>query len=127
VVRGAGLVCPSGADLFHEDGDAGGSATVNQILRPCRIRYELVSPYIETQNRMADLILDPGSPVYGQFILAGNSRLPRSLLSWDKNNFAPRVGFAWRVSESRGLRSARIIRHFLCAGYGQRRIGPHHQ
>jgi hypothetical protein len=65
------------------------------------LRYELFSPYIETQNRMANLVLDSGSPLYGQFILAGDSRLPRSLLTIDQNNFAPRVGFAWRVPKAR--------------------------
>jgi hypothetical protein len=67
------------------------------------LRYELFAPYIETQNRMANLVLDPGSQLYGQFILAGDSRLPRSLLSMDKNNFAPRFGFAWRVPKATDL------------------------
>jgi hypothetical protein len=82
-------------EYFQDEWTISRSLTLN-----LGIRYELVSPYTETQNRMADLILDPGSPLYGQFILAGDSRLPRSLLSWDKNNFAPRVGFAWRVPKA---------------------------
>ena len=67
------------------------------------IRYEYASPYIETQNRMADFILDPGDPLYGQFILAGDSRRPRSLVYGDKNNWAPRIGLAWRVPKAKDL------------------------
>jgi hypothetical protein len=61
------------------------------------LRYEYSSPFVETQNRMGNFILDPGSPQYGQLIFSGNSLLPRSLLYGDKNNLAPRVGFAYRV------------------------------
>ena len=43
------------------------------------------------------LFLDPGDPLFGQFILSGDSRRPRSLVNGDKNNWAPRVGFAWRA------------------------------
>lgn len=61
------------------------------------VRYELFSPYIETHNRMANLILTPGDPLYGQYVLAGDPRKPRSLLTTDKNDWAPRVGFAYKI------------------------------
>jgi hypothetical protein len=60
------------------------------------LRYEYGSPFIETQNRMANFVLDPG-PLYGQFIFSGDSRLPRGLIYSDRNNIAPRIGFAYRV------------------------------
>ncbi len=61
------------------------------------VRYELFFPYTETQNRMANFILDPSDPLYGHLVLAGDPSKPRSLVSLDENNWAPRVGFAWRV------------------------------
>lgn len=61
------------------------------------LRYELYLPYIETQNRMANFILDPADPLYGHLVLSGDPARPRALISPDKNNWAPRVGLAWRV------------------------------
>ena len=60
------------------------------------VRYEYLTPTYDTQNRMANFILDPG-PLFGQFILAGDPRLPRSLVYGDTNNVAPRVGFSYKV------------------------------
>ncbi|RRA48167.1 TonB-dependent receptor [Acidipila sp. EB88] len=61
------------------------------------LRYEYNAPSIETQNRMGNFILDPGSPLYGQLIFSGDARLPRSLIVPDRNNIAPRIGLAYRV------------------------------
>lgn len=67
------------------------------------LRYELFYPYTETTDQMANFILTPGDPLYGQMIIAGDSRRPRSLLGMDRNNWAPRVGFAWNVPHVSGL------------------------
>ena len=78
--------------------------TVNrQLTLSFGLRYEYAAPYIETQNRMANFILDPASAYYGQLIRAGNSNFPRSLVRGDRNNWAPRVGFAWRVPHAGDL------------------------
>jgi len=60
------------------------------------MRYELTRPFYEKTNKMANLILASGHPLYGQYVLAGDSRQPRALQTTDRNNFAPRIGFAWR-------------------------------
>jgi hypothetical protein len=74
------------------------------------LRYELESPFWEVGNRGNNF--DPyvthpfaGKTVDGNFIPSGTKGVVtfpgrngygRSLLDWDKNNFAPRFGFAWR-------------------------------
>lgn len=61
------------------------------------VRYELTSPYYDARNRLANLVLDSGDPLYGQYVVAGDPRLPRSLQNTDRNNWAPRIGFAWKT------------------------------
>ncbi len=83
-------------DMFvQDDWHARSNLTLNAGLR-----YEFFAPYIETQNRLANLdftsdlstlavVLPNGTgPVHGQF--------PRALIHPDRVNFSPRVGFAWR-------------------------------
>ena len=79
------------------------------------LRYEYTAPYIETQNRMGNFILDPGSPLYGQLIFSGDSRLPRGLTSSDPHDLAPRVGLAYRVPNVKDL----TIRSSFGLFYGQ--------
>ncbi|MGB9197665.1 MAG: hypothetical protein WCB53_12155, partial [Terriglobales bacterium] len=71
------------------------------------IRYEYVSPYTELQNQIANLDLSPavfnpsiGTPA-ASLVLPGQTgpysgALPESLIRPDRNNFAPRLGFAWK-------------------------------
>lgn len=66
------------------------------------LRYELFFPYVEMYNRMANFIVNPANPEFGQLVFAGLNGQSRSLLTLDKNNFAPRVGFAWRVPNMKG-------------------------
>ncbi len=71
------------------------------------VRYEYVSPFREENNRISNLDLSPGvlNPPLGvpavALVLPGqvspyNGPLPASLMHPDRNNFAPRVGFAWK-------------------------------
>ncbi|MBL8230399.1 MAG: TonB-dependent receptor [Bryobacterales bacterium] len=71
------------------------------------VRYEVTSPFWDANNRLANLVLDPG-PQFGQYVIAGDSRFPRSLQTLDRNNIGPRIGFAWRAPR------ALVVR----AGYG---------
>jgi trimeric autotransporter adhesin len=71
------------------------------------VRYEYVSPFSELDNRLANLDVTPGvlNPSLGTAVVtrvvSGQSGpysgpLPASLVRPDRNNFAPRVGFAWK-------------------------------
>ena len=76
------------------------------------VRYDYASPYIERNNQLVNLDFAPGftevvpvlpgqaGPFHGVF--------PRSLVKPDRNNFSPRLGFAWRVTNRTVVR----------AGYG---------
>jgi carboxypeptidase family protein/TonB-dependent receptor-like protein len=71
------------------------------------VRYEYVSPYTEINNRIVNLDLSPGvlslsggTPAVA-VVLPGqtgpyNGAFPNTLVRPDRNNFAPRVGFAWK-------------------------------
>jgi hypothetical protein len=90
-------------DLYAQDEwKVRGNLTLN-----LGVRYEYVSPLTEENNRVANLDLSPGvlNPVLGTpavaVVLPGQSapysgNLPASLIRPDRNNFAPRVGFAWK-------------------------------
>jgi len=90
-------------DLYaQDDWKVRGNFTVN-----FGIRYEYVSPYTELHNQIANLDLSPGvfNPSLGTpaaaLVLPGQTgpysgALPSSLVRPDRNNLAPRVGFAWK-------------------------------
>jgi hypothetical protein len=44
--------------------------------------------------------LPPGLIALGRTLTADEAGLPKTLINTDKNNFSPRVGFAWRLGES---------------------------
>ncbi len=67
------------------------------------LRYEYFTPYTEVNNKMANFIIDPGDPYFGQLAFAGIANKPRSLLSAATNNWAPRLGFAYRVPGAKDL------------------------
>jgi trimeric autotransporter adhesin len=72
------------------------------------LRYEYNGPFTEAQDRIVNLDVGPGftsavqvfpsqtGPYSGQF--------PASLVRPDRNNFAPRLGLAWRVAKDTVVR-----------------------
>lgn len=71
------------------------------------VRYEYISPFTEINNRIVNLDLSPGvlslsgGPPAVAVVLPGqtgpyNGTFPLTLVRPDRNNFAPRVGFAWK-------------------------------
>ena len=67
------------------------------------VRYELFFPYVEQYNHMANFIVNPNDPNFGHLVFAGLNGQSRSLLTLDKNNIAPRGGFAWREAPGTGI------------------------
>ncbi len=86
----------SWAAFLQDDWRITGALTLNYGLR-----YEYVSPYTEAGNRLVTLDGAPGFtaavPVTAGGIGPYAGVLPDSLVKPDRNNFAPRVGLAWRV------------------------------
>lgn len=83
-------------DLFlQDDWRVTGSLSLNLGLR-----YEYVSPFSEANNRIVNLDLNP-TITAAIPVLPGSSgpftgEFPITVVEPDRNNFAPRVGFAWR-------------------------------
>jgi len=72
------------------------------------LRYELALPFYETRDQYSDLILDPG-PLYGTLLDASQASAHgylRSFVDPDWNNFAPRVGFAYKATQNTVIRGA---------------------
>ena len=60
------------------------------------VRYDFMTPALEAQNRMANFV--PGGA--GSLVFAKDGSLEdRALVKPDKNNFAPRLGFVYKVDE----------------------------
>jgi len=66
------------------------------------LRYEVTSPWYETQGQLETLVpglqskVFPGSPT--GWVFPGDPGIPKSLAPVRHNNFAPRVGLAWSPS-----------------------------
>jgi trimeric autotransporter adhesin len=76
------------------------------------LRYEYNGPYTETQGQLVNLDVAPGftavAPVQAGQAGPFNGTYPASLVKPDRNNFAPRIGIAYRLGDKTVLR----------AGYG---------
>lgn len=80
------------------------------------LRYEYATPQWEAENRLSNF--DPGS---NSMVRArGGSLAERSQMNPDRNNFAPRVGFAYSVTPKTVIRSGYGISsiHFNRSGGG---------
>jgi hypothetical protein len=79
-------------DLFVQDEwKVRGNLTLNLGLR-----YEYVSPFSEVNNRIVNLALNPAFTTATP-VLPGQDGFPATLVRPDRNNFAPRIGIAWKA------------------------------
>jgi hypothetical protein len=62
------------------------------------VRYDLYTFPSTEHNFQSDFDLNPNSPQYLQLVQAGTDGQSSSQVATNKNNFAPRVGFAYDVS-----------------------------
>jgi hypothetical protein len=68
-----------------------------------RVRYEIYFPLIDVDNKLGNFITDRSDPDFGRLVYAGLNGRSRSLMQAEKNNFAPRFGFAYRVPHTGDL------------------------
>jgi hypothetical protein len=69
------------------------------------LRYELMTRFRERDNRHGSFDLNPGSPTYGTVVLAKDgNHFSETFSDLDKNNFAPRLGFAWQATDKTVVR-----------------------
>lgn len=92
-------------DLFlQDDWHMRGNFTVNLGLR-----YEYVSPFIETANQLANLDIAPGftavAPVQPGQTGPFTGAFPKTLVNPDRDNIAPRLGIAWKPLKNTVVRS----------------------
>jgi hypothetical protein len=85
------------------------------------LRYEYNGPYTEASNRVANLDVAPGFAA-AALVLPGGTGLyhgtfPNSLIRPDRNDWAPRVGIAWKPEKKMVVRAGYGINYNL-AQYG---------
>ncbi len=85
------------------------------------LRYEFMTRFVERDNRHASFDLNPGSPTYGTVVLARDgSHRAQTFSDPDRNNFAPRLGFAWKVTDKMVVRGGGGI---FYGGFGYYAVG----
>jgi trimeric autotransporter adhesin len=85
------------------------------------LRYEYNSPYTEANNRIANLDVSAGFTAAAPVLPGGtgpfNGVFPNSLIQPDRNDWAPRVGLAWKPQKKTVVRAGYGINYNL-AQYG---------
>lgn len=81
------------------------------------LRYEYNGPYTEAKNQIANLDVAPGftaaTPVLPGQTGPFNGGFPGSLIRPDRNNFAPRLGLAWKPFKNTVVRTGYGVNYNL--------------
>lgn len=106
------------------------------------LRYELITPFVEKDDLMVNfdpstsvnpgfqgrfvipsdktrVLLDPRFVAYG-VVTADEAGVGRGLIKTDRNNFAPRIGIAWRLGDKNVVRGGYGIYYPTSAAQGMR-------
>ena len=75
------------------------------------LRYDLLTPYYEEHNRLANY-----DPATKRLVLPNQNGAPRSTINTDKNNFGPRLGFNYLLNDKTALRGGYGIFYSLDRG-----------
>jgi trimeric autotransporter adhesin len=102
--------------FLQDDWRVRGNLTLNY-----GVRYEYASPYYEINNHLVNLDVNSDFTAAVPVIAGGvgefSGPVPTSLVRPDRNNFAPRVGLAWRPRQGTIVRTGFGINYNLGA-YG---------
>ena len=91
-----------GAVYFNDNWKVSPRLTLN-----LGVRYELLTRFRERDNRHGSFDLNPGSATYGTVVLAKDGdHFAQTFSDLDKNNIAPRLGFAWNVTDKTVVRGS---------------------
>ncbi|MFB3825987.1 MAG: TonB-dependent receptor domain-containing protein [Bryobacteraceae bacterium] len=84
------------------------------------LRYEVVLPFLDKRDRMGvfDIWTNPASPRLIKAGQDGSDRYNRAMIATDKNNFMPRIGFAYKLGTKTVVRSGYGIFYALMEPYG---------
>ena len=76
------------------------------------LRYEYYQPFQEKYGHLANLDIQQNFTGV-QVVLPGQNGFPDALIDSDKNNFAPRLGFAYRPFKEKKVQNTWRVQHLL--------------
>ncbi len=103
------------AAFIQDDWKVSNKLTVN-----LGVRYEVTTPFIDKHDRMGilDNWTDPANPRLIYAGTEGKDTYNRAMIAIDRNNFMPRVGFAYKLSEKTVIRSGYGVFFMLFEPFG---------